>query len=111
MMDPHDHSVDPRNSAYAMPGATLFPEALASILKTVRKALGTVFFVPGNLVAPRMTCTVPESSRWFSAMSPSLNSDATHILRERRQLNAKSRIKHTACEGSHVHVSQMNDQH
>ncbi|KAJ5799046.1 ABC transporter [Penicillium pulvis] len=63
VMDPHDHSVDPRNSAYVMPGATLFPEALASILKTVQKVLGTVFFVPGNLVAPRITCTVPGSSR------------------------------------------------
>lgn len=52
----------------SIPGATLFPEALSSILETVQKALGTVFFVPGNLVAPGITCTVPGSSRWFSAI-------------------------------------------
>ena len=54
-------------TVHVMPGATLFPEALLSILETVQKALGTVFFVPGNLVAPGIICTVPGSSRWFSA--------------------------------------------
>lgn len=33
---------------HMMPGVTLFPEALSSILETVQKALGTVFFALGN---------------------------------------------------------------
>jgi hypothetical protein len=45
-------------TVHVMPGATLFPEALLSILKTVLKALGTMFFVPENLIAPGIIYTV-----------------------------------------------------